>query len=43
MTKVKYIYYFFTILALLLVIPNVSNSATEYTYSDTKQRYRMEL
>ena len=37
MKKVKCITLFFIVLALLLVIPNVSNAATEYTYSDTEQ------
>lgn len=37
MKKVKCITLLFIVLALLLVIPNVSNAATEYTYSDTEQ------
>lgn len=38
MTKAKYITLIFIILAVLLVIPTVSNAAsTEYTYSDTEQ------
>lgn len=37
MTKSKIFTLFLMVLALLLVIPNVSNAATEYTYSDTEQ------
>ena len=36
MRKTKYIVLIFAVLALLLIIPNVSN-AVEYTYSDTDQ------
>lgn len=37
MKKLKLITLFFVILALFLIIHNVSNAATEYTYSDTEQ------
>lgn len=38
MKKIKFITLLFIVLALLLVIPNISNAATtEYTYSDAEQ------
>ena len=37
MKKLKLIILFFVILALFLIMHNVSNAATEYTYSDTAQ------
>lgn len=37
MTKVKYLVLLFAIALLILVLPNISNAATEYTYSDTEQ------
>lgn len=37
MKKLKLIILFFVILALFLIIHNVSNAATEYTYSDSEQ------
>ena len=37
MKKLKLITLFFVILALFLIMHNVSNAATEYTYSDTEQ------
>lgn len=37
MKKLKCITLILIVLALMLIIPNVSNAATEYTYSDTEQ------
>lgn len=37
MTKVKYLTLILIALVLILIMPNISNAATEYTYSDTAQ------
>ena len=37
MTKVKYIVALFIMLLLIVIVPNTSKAATEYTYSDSEQ------